>query len=357
MIITISSRIHRAITHLSRTSSFVPAHTHGGYGMGGGVGGWVGGIMTFVTTTGHIVSVDDHHHFITHSSCHYSPLTHFIIRSRTYARRVWYGGGGGWVGGGDNDVRYNYWTHCVRRWSSPFHHAFILPLLTSHALHHSFPHIRMEGMVWGGGGWVGGGDNDIRYNYWTHCVRQWSSPFHHAFILPLLTSHALHHSFPHIRMEGMVWGGGVGGWVGGIMTFGTTTGHIVSVNDHHHFITHSSCHYSPLTHFIIRSRRRNCIGFRNIKVVIIVFIIIIIRNISRALYGKLLAQLPLFCDFVITFRWDPQKRSRSWLQFFTLGCIHCWAGMLCKSRLKGSRQSRCANSKCYIDGSVVGIYT
>ena len=185
---------------------------------------------------------DDHHHFITHSSCHYSPLTHFIIRSRTYAWRVWYGGG-------------------------------------------------------------------------------------------------------------------VGGWVGGIMTFVTTTGHIVSVDDHHHFITHSSCHYSPLTHFIIRSRRRNCIGFRNIKVVIIVFIIIIIRNISRALYGKLLAQLPLFCDFVITFRWDPQKRSRSWLQFFTLGCIHCWAGMLCKSRLKGSRQSRRANSKCYIDGSVVGIYT
>ena len=139
---------------------------------------------------------DDHHHFITHSSCHYSPLTHFIIRSRTYAWRVWYGGG--WVGGG--------------------------------------------------------GDNDVRYNYWTHCVRRWSSPFHHAFILPLLTSHALHHSFPHIRMEGMVCGGGwVGGW-GGIMTFVTTTGHIVSVDDHHHFITHSSCHYSPLTHFIIRSR-------------------------------------------------------------------------------------------------------
>ena len=102
MIITISSRIHLAITHLSRTPSFVPAHTHGGYGMWGGVGGWVGG---------------------------------------------------------DNDVRYNYLTHCVRRWSSPFHHAFIVPLLTSHALHHSFPHIRMEGMVWGGGwvgGWVGG---------------------------------------------------------------------------------------------------------------------------------------------------------------------------------------------------------
>ena len=51
---------HHFITHSSsRTSSFVPAHTHGGYGMGGGVGGW--------------------------------------------------------VGGGDNDVRYNYWTHCVRR--------------------------------------------------------------------------------------------------------------------------------------------------------------------------------------------------------------------------------------------------
>ena len=90
MIITISSRIHRAITHLSRTSSFVSAHPHGGYGMGRGwVGGW-GGIMTFGTTTGHIVSVDDHHHFITHSSCHYSPLTHFIIRLRTYAWRVWY---------------------------------------------------------------------------------------------------------------------------------------------------------------------------------------------------------------------------------------------------------------------------
>ena len=107
---------HHFITHSSsRTSSFVPAHTHGGYGMGGGVGGWVGGIMTFGTTTGHIVSVDDHHHFITHSSCHYSPLTHFIIRLRTSAWRVWYGEGvGGWVGG-DNDVRYNYWTHCVRR--------------------------------------------------------------------------------------------------------------------------------------------------------------------------------------------------------------------------------------------------
>ena len=110
------------------------------YGGGGWVGGWVGGIMTFGTTTGHIVSVDDHHHFITHSSCHYSPLTHFIIRSRTSAWRVWYGGG-----------------------------------------------------------WVGG-------------------------------------------------------WVGGIMTFGTTTAHIVSVDDHHDFITHSSCHYSPLTHFIIRLR-------------------------------------------------------------------------------------------------------
>ena len=125
---------------------------------GGGVGGWGGGIMTFVTTTGHIVSVDDHHHFITHSSCHYSPLTHSIIRSRTYAWRVWYVGGGGWVGGGDNDVRYNYWTHCVRRWSSPFHHAFIVPLLTSHALHHSFPAHTHGGYGMGGGvgGWVGG---------------------------------------------------------------------------------------------------------------------------------------------------------------------------------------------------------
>ena len=41
-------------------------------------------------------------------------------------------------------------------WSSPFHHAFIVPSLTSHALPHSFPHIRMEGLV-RGGGWVGGG--------------------------------------------------------------------------------------------------------------------------------------------------------------------------------------------------------
>ena len=49
---------------------------------------------------------DDHHHFIMHSSCHHSLLTHFLIRSHTYAWRVWYGGVGGWVGG-DNDVRYN----------------------------------------------------------------------------------------------------------------------------------------------------------------------------------------------------------------------------------------------------------
>ena len=136
MIITISSRIHRHALH----HSFPHIRMEGMVWGGAWVGGWVGGIMTFGTTTGHIVSVDDHHHFITHSSCHYSPLTHFIIRLRTSAWRVWYGEGGGWVGGG------------------------------------------------------------------------------------------------------------------GIMTFGTTTGHIVSVDDHHHFITHSSCHYSPLTHFIIRSR-------------------------------------------------------------------------------------------------------
>ena len=79
---------HHFITHSSsRTSSFVSAHPHGGYGMGRGwVGGW-GGIMTFGTTTGHIVSVDDHHHFITHSSCHYSPLTHFITISSRYSGR------------------------------------------------------------------------------------------------------------------------------------------------------------------------------------------------------------------------------------------------------------------------------
>ena len=55
--------------------------------------------MTFGTTSGHIVFVDGHPHFIMHSSCHHSLLTRFLIRSHTYAWRVWYGGVGGWVGG------------------------------------------------------------------------------------------------------------------------------------------------------------------------------------------------------------------------------------------------------------------
>ena len=47
---------------------------------------------------------------ITISSCIHRAITHFSrtssIRSHTYVWRVWYGGVGGWVGG-DNDVRYN----------------------------------------------------------------------------------------------------------------------------------------------------------------------------------------------------------------------------------------------------------
>ena len=113
-------------------------------------------------------------------------------------------------------------------------------------------------------------------------------------------------------------GGWVGGWVGGgIMTFGTTSGHIVSVDGHHHFIMHSSC----IHHDVI------------------------------ALAFETLRSLPLFSSSS-----SSELFPGHYMEDFLPNCIHCWAGMLCESRLKVSRQSRCANSNRYIDGSVVDIY-
>ena len=148
------------------------------------------------------------------------------------------------------------------------------------------------------------------------------------------TSHALHHSFPHIRMEGLVWGGGwVGGW--GIMTFGTTSGHIVSVDGHHHFIMHSSCHFSRTSSFVPTHTHG---GYGTPADVI-------------ALAFETLRSLPLFSSSS-----SSELFPGHYMEDFLPNCIHCWAGMLCESRLKVSRQSRCANSNRYIDGSVVDIY-
>ena len=152
--------------------------------------------------------------------------------------------------------------------------------------------------------------------------------------MPSLTSHALPHSFPHIRMEGLVWGGGwVGGW-GGIMTFGTTSGHIVSVDGHHHFIMHSSCHFSRTSSFVPTHTHG---GYGTPADVI-------------ALAFETLRSLPLFSSS------SSELFPGHYMEDFLPNCIHCWAGMLCESRLKVSRQSRCANSNRYIDGSVVDIY-
>ena len=165
--------------------------------------------------------VDGHHHFIMHSSCHHSLLTRFLIRSHTYAWRVWYGGVGGWVGGG------------------------------------------------------------------------------------------------------------------GIMTFGTTSGHIVSVDGHHHFIMHSSCHFSRTSSFVPTHTHG---GYGTPADVI-------------ALAFETLRSLPLFSSSS-----SSELFPGHYMEDFLPNCIHCWAGMLCESRLKVSRQSRCANSNRYIDGSVVDIY-
>ena len=132
-------------------------------------------------------------------------------------------------------------------------------------------------------------------------------------------------------------GSGMGGWVGGwggIMTFGTTSGHIVSVDGHHHFIMHSSCHFSRTSSFVPTHTHG---GYGTPADVI-------------ALAFETLRSLPLFSSS------SSSELPGHYMEDFLPNCIHCWAGMLCESRLKVSRQSRCANSNRYIDGSVVDIY-
>ena len=70
-----------------------------------------------------------------------------------------------------------------------------------------------------------------------------SCPFscNHAIIIQSLT-YAFHHTLTGIRREGMGW---VGGWVGGIITFGTT--YIMSLYHHHHIITQSSRHHHAIS--------------------------------------------------------------------------------------------------------------
>ena len=94
-------------------------------------------------------------------------------------------------------------------------------------------------------GWVGGGDNNIRYDI--HHVTLSSPSYHHAIIMQSLI-YAFHHTLTEIRREGMGW---VGGWVGGIITFGTT--YIMSLYHHHHIITQSSCHHHAISNLRISS--------------------------------------------------------------------------------------------------------
>ena len=138
------------------------------------------------------MSLCHHYHIITqslssrnHHATIMQSLTHAFHHTLTEIRRE---GTGGWVGGGDNNIRYDI--HHVTLSSPSNHHAIILITQSSchhhaisktYAFHHTLTEIRREGT----GGWVGGGDNNIRYDI--HHVSLSSPSYHHAIIMQSLT--------------------------------------------------------------------------------------------------------------------------------------------------------------------------
>ena len=91
----------------------------------------------------------------------------------------------------------------------------------------------------------------------THFIIRWhaiiSSPsFHHAIIMPASCNlELMHFIIRWQRFAGGVRGGGLGGWVGGMITFSTT--YIMPLYHHHHIITQSSCHHHAISNLRISS--------------------------------------------------------------------------------------------------------
>ena len=89
----------------------------------------------------------------------------------------------------------------------------------------------------------------------THFIIRWhaiiSSPsVHHAIIMPSSCNLELTHFIIRWqRYAGRVRG--VGGWVGGMITFSTT--YIMPLYHHHHIITQSSCHHHAISNVRISS--------------------------------------------------------------------------------------------------------
>ena len=85
------------------------------------------------------------------------------------------------MGGGDDNIQYD--VHHATLSSPSYHHAIIMQSLT-YAFHHTLTEIRREGT---GGGWVGGGDNNMYIRMWQW--RHWHSSQHASLLT--LTSKAL----------------------------------------------------------------------------------------------------------------------------------------------------------------------
>ena len=100
-----------------------------------------------------------------------------------------------------------------------------------------------QGGYEGVGGWVGGGIITFGTTYIM-------SLYHHHHFITQSSCH--HHAIPNFCISSYVdrdtqAGYGGGGWVGGIITFGTGTTYIMSLYHHHHFITQSSCHHHAIS--------------------------------------------------------------------------------------------------------------